>query len=195
MRKLVTTIASLCFLALPANAADKPKGDDVKEYVAEANMIIKDFMTSLKSELVAALKAGGPANGIEVCKSAAPVITAEVVERHGWDVGRTALKVRNPDNKPSEWEREMLEAFVKQTSEGADPKTLSVTRIVEKGGEKTFRYMKVIPMGAKPCTTCHGDKIDPALQAKIKELYPEDEAVGFKPGEVRGAFTLSRKID
>jgi len=55
--------------------------------------------------------------------------------------------------------------------------------------------MKAIPLAQKPCATCHGTNVDPDLRAEILERYPEDKAVGFKPGEIRGAFTLSRRID
>jgi hypothetical protein len=28
----------------------------------------------------------------------------------------------------------------------------------------------------------------------VKELYPEDQAIGFAAGQLRGAFTLSRPL-
>ncbi|RMG95091.1 MAG: DUF3365 domain-containing protein, partial [Candidatus Dadabacteria bacterium] len=34
----------------------------------------------------------------------------------------------------------------------------------------------------------------PGLAAKIRELYPEDRATGFRAGELRGAFTLSKPV-
>lgn len=195
MRNMIVAAVAMCLTALPARWASAAGPQGVEAYTAEANAIIKDFMTNLKMELVRALKAGGPANAVAVCQAAAPAITKDMAKAHGWDVGRTALRVRNPANKPNDWEREVLEAFVKKASEGADPKTLTASKIVEQEGQKTFRYMKAIPMAKEPCATCHGENLDPALRAKIRELYPQDQAVGFKPGEIRGAFTLSRKID
>jgi hypothetical protein len=179
---------------VPAHSADQPKRD-VDARVAEAHAIIEDFMSRLKDELQRALKEVGPEGAIRVCKKAAPDVTSDVAEAHGWDVGRTALKLRNPDNKPDAWERQVLEDFVKRTREGANPKTLSATRIDSADGETVFRYMKAIPLAKKPCATCHGTNVDPDLRAEILERYPQDKAVGFKPGEIRGAFTLSRRID
>jgi hypothetical protein len=89
----------------------------------------------------------------------------------------------------------VLEDLVAQRMAGADPKTLSVTKVVNRDGETLLRYMKAIPLAEKPCAVCHGTNVDPDLRAEILEFYPEDEAVGFKPGEIRGAFTMSRKID
>jgi len=191
MKTLIAVLLASSVHVLPAIAADT--GTDA--HVAEANTIIKDFMTNLKGELKSALKAEGPVGAIGVCQEAAPAVTRDVAAKHGWDVGRTALKLRNPDNAPDDWEREVLEAFVAQREAGADPKKLSVTRVVNRDGEATFRYMKAIPLAQKPCATCHGTNVAPDLRAEILERYPEDKAVGFKPGEIRGAFTLSRRID
>jgi hypothetical protein len=33
------------------------------------------------------------------------------------------------------------------------------------------------------------------VSQKLQQLYPQDQATGFKIGDIRGAFTISRKID
>jgi hypothetical protein len=40
------------------------------------------------------------------------------------------------------------------------------------------------------CGSCHGpaDKIAPAVAAALKHRYPNDRAVGFLNGEIRGWF-------
>lgn len=193
MKKVFAAVLAACVLAGPVAA--QSTDIDNESYVAEANAIIKDFMTGLKGELQRALKQEGPVGAIAVCQQAAPAVTESVAAAHGWSVGRTALKLRNPENAPDDWEQEVLEDFVARREAGADPKTLSETKVVSTDGDKTFRYMKAIPLAKKPCATCHGTNVDPDLRAEILERYPQDQAVGFKPGEIRGAFTLSRKID
>ena len=54
--------------------------------------------------------------------------------------------------------------------------------------------MKAIPTAAEPCLTCHGSSLQPELKAEILRLYPNDQATGFKPGELRGAFTVTQKL-
>ena len=191
MKTLIAVLLASSVHVVPAIAADT--GTDA--HVAEANAIIKDFMTNLKGELQRALKEEGPVGAIAVCNEAAPAVTRAVAAKHGWQVGRTALRLRNQDNAPDEWERGVLDDFVAQRMAGADPKSLSVTKVVNRDGETLLRYMKAIPLAEKPCAVCHGTNVDPDLRAEILEFYPEDEAVGFKPGEIRGAFTMSRKID
>ena len=51
--------------------------------------------------------------------------------------------------------------------------------------------MKAIPM-REMCASCHGNNVNKSLKSKINHLYPEDIATGFMPGDVRGAFTLSK---
>ena len=46
-------------------------------------------------------------------------------------------------------------------------------------------------MQKKPCAACHGTNIAPEVKAKIAELYPDDAAVGFKPGDMRGGIAIS----
>jgi hypothetical protein len=40
------------------------------------------------------------------------------------------------------------------------------------------------------CATCHGrpDKLAPEVRRVLRERYPEDRAVGFAEGEIRGWF-------
>ena len=53
--------------------------------------------------------------------------------------------------------------------------------------------MKAIPTAAL-CLSCHGENIPADVDAKLKELYPNDQARGFKEGQLRGAFTLAQPV-
>jgi hypothetical protein len=148
-----------------------------------------EFMTSLKGELMQAMQAGGPVNAVGVCHLRAPAIAADLGALKGWQVGRTSLKVRNLANVPDEWERAALERFEQRKQDGADPATLEYYEVVEQDGKPVFRYMKAIPT-AELCLTCHGATIDPAVAARLTELYPGDQARGYQVGDIRGAFTF-----
>ena len=54
--------------------------------------------------------------------------------------------------------------------------------------------MKAIPTGGV-CLNCHGSNIKEPVKEKIAELYEGDKAINYKKGDLRGAFTLSRKIN
>ncbi len=154
----------------------------------------KDFLGALKGELQAAMKSGGPVKAIEVCHTKAPKIAEEKSEAHGFELARTSLKPRNPENAPDEWETRVMKSFEEQKAEGADPMKLEHAEVVEtEDGAKKIRYMKAIPT-AEICLACHGDELSGDVEAKLKALYPEDQAIGFKAGDLRGAFSFSEKI-
>ncbi|MFT6919058.1 MAG: hypothetical protein ACJA2G_001693 [Cognaticolwellia sp.] len=57
--------------------------------------------------------------------------------------------------------------------------------------KSVLRYMKAIPTGGL-CLACHGSKLADDVSSKVNELYPNDQATGFKLGDIRGAFTLQK---
>ncbi|AHB48078.1 cytochrome C [Hyphomicrobium nitrativorans NL23] len=179
----------------PAQAwADNPPPFETGGNLAAARAAAKDLGENLRSELIAALKAGGPSAALGVCRTVAPSIAENASKTHDLTVGRTALKVRNPDNTPDAFERRVLADFVRKAAAGSDPATLEHAEIATENGKSTFRYMKAIPTAAEPCLVCHGSNIEASLKAEILELYPSDEATGFVAGELRGAFTVRRQI-
>lgn len=160
---------------------------------ARANALTQQLGARLKTALETAMQQGGPMAAITVCRDQAQVIAADVSRGSGWTVRRTALRVRNPANAPDVWEQQVLASFA-AAAQGADIGTLTAqaTDNVTAGSEgRRWRYMKAIPTG-QVCTVCHGSNIDPALAAAIKASYPEDQATGFAPGSLRGAFSVSR---
>ena len=100
------------------------------------------------------------------------------------------LRLRNPDNAPDAWERSMLERFEQELAAGAEPGALEAWSTESKDGRELGRWIKAIPT-APMCTTCHGVELEPALAETIRHLYPADQATGFRPGELRGAFTAT----
>ncbi len=183
-------------LVLPANAvlAGSYSGpDDQHKLTVEARTIVMGFFKQLKGTLIGAMKEGGPVHALGVCKTKAQPLTKAAADSSGWDVARTSLKLRNPTNKPDSWERAVLKDFEAKKAAGANPKKLEFADIVETNGKKVFRYMKAIPTG-KPCLACHGTELKEPVKNKLGELYPLDKATGFKLGDIRGAFTLSKEL-
>jgi len=190
MRKNMKTII-LLFTCLLFSTSTL-QADEKTDLEGEAKKIIKSFFKGLKNTLYKTTKAGGPTHTIEVCNKDAPGL-AEKASVNGWNVGRTSLKIRNPDNKPDAWELAVLEQFEKRKADGENPKKIMYSEIIENNGVRTFRLMKAIPV-AKLCLNCHGRKIKPDIKNALKKKYPEDKATGFNKGDIRGAFTLSKKL-
>lgn len=189
MLKIISSIIIGVLFISTAYAAD----NDLKQRTQESKKVVKEFMQQLQGELQSAMKAGGPINAIDVCKIKAPAIAESLSAKHGWDIGRTSLKPRNPSNAPDAWETKVLNDFEARKAKGEDVKPMAHFEAVETDGSETFRFMKAIPTG-EACLKCHGSDIDPKVKAKLQEAYPEDKATGYKLGDVRGAFTISQPM-
>lgn len=181
-------------MAIPA-AADEAPVAGTAIYRAEAAKLAGELGSHLREQLTKAMQAGGPLAAVAVChERAAPIADAISSANDGWEVGRTSLRVRNPDNAPDSWEQSVLEAFDARRAAGEDPAKIEQETVIQLGQQRYYRYMKAIP-AADACILCHGSAIAPGLQARITDLYPNDRATGYKAGDLRGAFTLTRRID
>ena len=162
-----------------ASEGDLAAAEDAARTAANA------LFSRLNGELMAALQTGGPIAAIDVCKVRAPMIAAEIEADTGVDIERTSLKVRNPRNAPSEWERQTLQAFEARHAAGEAWPGMEARRVV--GG--TLHWMRPIPMGGM-CVSCHGaGEVAPETAAAIAAAYPRDVARGFSVGQLRGGFS------
>ena len=182
---LATGIALMPQLSAAAPAEVPPE-------VGASREAVQKFSATLKEALQQAVQNGGPVNGIAVCHDKAGQIAADLGQQLGMLVGRTSLKVRNSANAADNWELAVLKQFEARKAQGEPADKLEFFDVIDDDqGQKTFRYMKAIPTGAL-CLNCHGDNLKPEVDAKLKELYPNDQARGFKEGDLRGAFTLAK---
>lgn len=189
--KLLAPILLATTIVLPLPTA----ADSTDARVGAARNAAKAFQGALQSELQAAMKAGGPSNAIQVCNSRAPAIGADISAKEKMQIGRTSLRLRNAANAPDAWEQQVLELFELRKKGGENPANLEFYETTSRDGKKVFRYMKAIAIPEDaPCLACHGEKIDPAVAAKLKQLYPNDKATGFRAGDIRGAFTITQPM-
>jgi hypothetical protein len=134
-----------------------------------------------KQQLQAALAEGlarGPAEAIDVCRVRAPEL-ARTAAGGGVELGRSSHKLRNPANAPRPWVKPLLDAYV------ADP-SAARPRAADLGGGRVG-YVEPIFV-QPPCLACHGEALAEPVRARLGALYPEDRAVGFRAGDLRGLF-------
>ena len=179
-------------LADTVTANEQQSENSVQEKVKEARLHAKALGGALKSRLQQAIQSGGLEAGVNECQVAAARI-ALALSQNGWEVGRTALKVRNPNNAADQWEREQLAWFsqllTKAKQDNLAPKRPLETYQYDSESGK-FRYMMAIEQG-QVCMACHGANVAPSVKHAILEHYPNDQATGFELGDLRGAFTIT----
>lgn len=151
--------------------------------VQQAQKAMADLGQRLRTALQEKIAAEGAVAAVDFCAEQAPAIAQAVSLEHGVKVGRSAVRVRNPANAPSDWQQTTLAEFATQAATGADVTTLSHQ---ERDGN-TLRLAKGLRV-EPPCLICHGSSADiaPEVLAKINQRYPEDQAFGFKSGDLRG---------
>ena len=167
----------------------------VEAALEAARQTVQRFKDRLKGELASAIRSEGAANAISLCQTTAPDISTELSDNSGFEVLRTALRLRNPENAPGPWELEVLRSFQEQAAAGADPDKLEqYGEVVTPEGDRLWRYMRGITTG-EVCLSCHGSDIKADVKAELVRYYPDDKATGFKLGELRGAFSLVKLIE
>jgi hypothetical protein len=186
MRK--SLLAAMLAASLPAIAADPA-------WVGEARSVASSVPPKLVAVLTEELGKSGPEGAIAVCSVKAPEMAKAASEATGWNVRRVSLRNRNPKAVPDAWERAALEDFDRRAAAGEAPATLEKAEIVTENGRQSYRYMRALP--TQPlCLNCHGlpEQLTPAVKEKLKALYPDDKAVGYRSGEIRGAMTIRKPV-
>ncbi len=156
----------------------------------QAKAAVQALSVALKAELEAAMKTGGPVAAVSICQIKAPELAKAISTERGMAVKRVSLKNRNPVmGAANQWQTNVLNDFETRKAAGEDPATLAYAEVVD----HEFRFMKAIPTAAV-CLGCHGANLSPALVDKLTELYPQDQAIGYKEGDLRGAFVVVKNM-
>lgn len=181
-------ISCLTPLASIAQQAPAISPDINQQLSQEAQSIIKQFSGELKQQLKQGMKNGGPVAAIHVCSAVAPAIAISN-SKDGWTIKRTSLKVRNANNKATDSELKVLQSFENKKQQGIKVSNINHTEIID----NQFVYMQAIGTN-KVCLNCHGSSLKPDTKKALNKLYPNDLAIGFKEGDIRGAFVLIKDI-
>ena len=136
------------------------------------------LFTRLSERLNQAMTSQGPAAAISVCKQEAPQIAQAIGDERGLKIGRTGVRLRNANNVAPMWAEELVRNRV-------DTPTF-VT--LDNGHSAALLPIKL----QGQCLMCHGhaEQIAPIIREQLTKLYPNDQATGFKEGELRGWFWI-----
>ena len=176
MRVLLAVALTACLFVSVRAAEEDP-------LQAQSRELVQKFAAQLQQALQGAMAEGGPVAAIAVCRDEAPKIASRMSRAHGASVGRTSLRVRNALNTPTAWQREVLQAFQANHTPGAPPQEYFARNA------NGARYMSSIELKGL-CVTCHGQQLGGKIRDQLAADYPHDQAVGYRTGELRGAFSV-----
>lgn len=184
------------FLILLAVNGHVSADELVNNHIEASRKVANDFMQGLSKILKEQLALSGVNGVINVCKQVAPAM-AKAASSSQVVVTRVSLKYRNPSmGVPDHWEAEKLANFDRLQLEGKPANEMEVAEVTTVSGQRWMRYMKAIPTQAM-CLQCHGktDDIKPSAKALLQQLYPNDQAIGYAVGQVRGAISIKTMLD
>lgn len=153
----------------------------------------KLLASTLASRVQGAIQEGGLVYALDFCSVEARPLTAAVQEQlGGLAIKRATLQPRNPRNAPDADEEIALRYFAAVLAERGEVPA-GYAQLVDVG---EFRYYQPIVV-AEGCLVCHGEPTTfaPDLQQAINERYPNDQAVGYNVGDLRGVVRVSVPTD
>ena len=189
--KRYTKLFALCFLGLTVLQAQAQDSD----MLSLSRSISQAMLKELGQKLQSAMTEGGAVNAIGVCNTQAPEIAGRVSSQNQVKLSRVGTRARNPVmGVPNDWQARALAQFDAGLARGDKPAEMEFSETITKSdGSKEFHFAK--PIVLQPmCVACHGgpEQISPEVKSKLSELYPNDKAVNYQPGQLRGALVLSR---
>jgi hypothetical protein len=161
--------------------APAPTPAELAAATAQAHAAFDVVQKRLSDRLMAEISRAGPVGAIRVCRDEAQPLTLEVAVKSAMALGRTSHRLRNPANAPRPWAREHVEASAGRPASEVAARTFDL-------GDR-IGVLRPIPLGPL-CVTCHGpvQSLAPEVRSALNAAYPQDQAVGFAPGELRGFF-------
>ena len=168
----------------PAELSEKEQ----KDYLQKGQMLAQQSFAALSARLMSAIETGGVPHAIQYCHTAALPLVDSLSKAYKANIRRTSLKVRNPQDTPLDWEKNILQSYQQELTAGKRP-----TPLVKVLDKKRIAFAAPIYM-AQPCLKCHGklgETLNEQHYAAVKKLYPADQAIGYVDGEWRGMWSIT----
>lgn len=152
--------------------------------LADGKRLTAEAFALLSKNLADAIAKDGVPGAIGFCSEKALPLTASVDA----NLRRVSHKARNPKNTADATELEILNAFRETLKAGksAEPQ-------LRKHPDGSETFFAPIVLANPLCLKCHGapgQDIDAETLAALHKRYPQDEATGFKLGQLRGMWRV-----
>lgn len=161
--------------------------EERQKYQSKGKEIAEATFGAMSQALKTHLAKGGVQQAVKYCNVAALPLADSLAQVHQVIIKRASLKPRNEIDTPDSLEQKILEKYEALHQKSA-PMQPSLTRLDKN------KVLFNAPIVMKPlCLNCHGT-VGKEINAKdyelIKTLYPQDKAVGYKEGDLRGMWSI-----
>ncbi len=172
----------------PAQVSAKPVLDTAK-YLELGDDLVGETKRKISTTLVDAMEKGGVKYASQFCNLAAYPIVDSMSKVHNARIRRVSDKPRNPKDAMDEEEQKVFAIFKAK----AQMPNAELKPIVVQHDDGTVGYYAPIKISMSTCLKCHGE-VGKDIKAEdykvLKSLYPNDVAVGYKEGDLRGMFSI-----
>jgi len=199
----VSAMASL-FITLFLSACNKTDPEKIflnEQLTSEA---IGELAPAMMKNLHEKVDSEGYAGAVTFCNIFSPKHgkqkNQEILEKfkstygvEEFSIRRISLKNRNPKAVGDNATTDILQNWEDQLTENAGTPVDLKTKTYYSNGYYTT--LKPIRIPGKFCQGCHGsiEERDPMAYEKIRQLYPDDKAIDYNVGDLRGAFVVKIK--
>ncbi|MBK7873543.1 MAG: DUF3365 domain-containing protein [Saprospiraceae bacterium] len=193
--KLLLSIFTILLLLItacnkkPTSTADQSTTNNTV-FIEKGLEIAGATQATMSAQLKQAMETGGVPNAVQYCNVAAYPIADSLSKIHHATIRRVTDKSRNPANAMNEREQLIFKQF-KEKWNAEQPATPIVEQL--ENGEIAF-YAPITLQSL--CTNCHGklgETLQPENYAVIQNLYPQDKAIDYVEGDLRGMWSIVMK--
>ena len=173
-------------------SCNKKSKDEITVISEESKETLQKYAVETKGvlgkNLMNAINRQGTEKAIEFCSTKAIVLTDSMGTAFVATLKRVSDKPRNPLNKATENETDFINELKEKISKDE--------KMTPKFTESESKITGYFPIETNAmCLQCHGSKdldIKPNVLKKIVQLYPKDQATGYKENEIRGIFVVTQ---
>lgn len=163
----------------------KQTGDEI--YMKKGKEIAQATFKAFKGHIKKKSHEGGLTAVVDFCHENALKLTDSMAQVYNVKIKRTSHKLRNPENAPDAMEKEILTEYLAEIKQAKKPKP-----VIKKDDKGNVHFYAPIFI-KHDCLKCHGEPvkdIPEPIYKKIKENYPQDKAINFKTGDLRGIWDI-----
>lgn len=184
-----TLILSLLILAVGACTQTDKKNEKAVNNVGveKGKSIAQQTFAALSGNLKSAMAMGGLEHAVSYCNVNAMPLTDSLSNHFNVTIKRVSAQYRNPKNKPDSLEMYYLVDYKRGLLNGKE-----LQPVFDESGARGRFFAPILTK--ELCVSCHGlpgNEISESLYADIKKLYPDDQAIGFKAGDLRGMWSIT----
>jgi hypothetical protein len=155
-----------------------------EDALEKGRMLSQRAAETLNARLTGALSKGGAEAAVEFCSEVGIPLLDSLADVHQVRFKRAAIRYRNPLNRADSTEARVMAEYERKL---AMQEVLKPELIALNGGRWKF-FSPIIT--APHCLQCHGKELESGVARRIRNTYPEDLAIGFESGQLRGLWSI-----